>query len=142
MLVFGVLAIGGLFAMVGIPLAVSQPVTIPIASITGDIAMDAANPILESVPGVVVPLSGQTIATPMHPTISVKTVMVKMATKGNDIGIRATVANNWFSNEGLLGHKVLRSNGHPISGSGFRSAPPLSVHGSIGRNRQYLAMER
>ena len=45
LLVFGILSIGAIFAMVDIPLAVSQPVSIPIASITGDIAMDAANPI-------------------------------------------------------------------------------------------------
>lgn len=42
--------IGAIFAIVEIPLAVSQPVTIPIASIPGDIPMDAANPIWESVP--------------------------------------------------------------------------------------------
>ena len=46
-----------------IPLAVSQPVTIPVASIAGNLPMDGANPIWESVPGVVVPLSGQTITT-------------------------------------------------------------------------------
>ncbi|MCW5781829.1 MAG: hypothetical protein KIT39_00815 [Nitrospirales bacterium] len=45
MIFLGILAIGVIFAITDIPLAVSQPVTIPIASITGDIAMDAANPI-------------------------------------------------------------------------------------------------
>ena len=70
-----------------IPLAVSQPVTIPVGKIVGAIPMDAAHPVWESVPGIVVPLSGQTITTPMHPNISVKTVMVKMATNGKEIGI-------------------------------------------------------
>lgn len=45
MLVLGILAIGTIFAIIEIPLAVNQPVTLTIASITGDIAMDAANPI-------------------------------------------------------------------------------------------------
>jgi len=89
--VFGVLltalAVGALLTLGQIPLAVSQPVTIPVGTIKGPIPMDAANPIWESVPGIVVPLSGQTITTPMHPNISVKTVMVKMATNGKEIGI-------------------------------------------------------
>ena len=84
--VFGVLltalAVGALLTLGQIPLAVSQPVTIPVGTIKGPIPMDAANPVWESVPGIVVPLSGQTITTPMHPNISVKTVMVKMATNG------------------------------------------------------------
>ncbi|MGD9851806.1 MAG: hypothetical protein AB7T38_11100 [Nitrospirales bacterium] len=72
-------------------LAVSQPVTIPVRLINGLIPMDAANPVWESVPSAVAPLSGQTITTPMHPSISVKTVMVKMTTNGKEIGIWA----NW-----------------------------------------------
>ena len=87
LLISGTLALALLLAMIGIPLAVSQPVTIPIANITGDIEMDGANPAWESVPGVVVPLSGQTITTPMHPNISVKTVMIKMATNGKEFGV-------------------------------------------------------
>ena len=74
-----------------IPLAVSQPVTIPAVKIAGDIPMDAANPGWESVPGMVVPLSGQTITTRMHPNISVKTVMVKMATNGQELGVWANI---------------------------------------------------
>ena len=68
--------------------AVSQPVTIPAKAIKGSIPMDGANPIWESVPGVVVPLSGQLITTPMHPNISVKSVFVKAMTNGKDIGLR------------------------------------------------------
>ena len=83
-LVFGILLsalmVGVMLTIGQVPLAVSQPVTIPVGKISGTIPMDAANPIWETVPGVVVPLSGQTITTPMHPNISVKTVMVKMAT--------------------------------------------------------------
>ena len=94
-LVFGILlsalVVGVLLTMGQVPLAVSQPVTIPVGSISGPIPMDAANPVWETVPGIVVPLSGQTITTPMHPNISVKTVMVKMATNGKEIGVWA----NW-----------------------------------------------
>lgn len=63
--------------------------------------MDAANPIWESVPGVVVPLSGQTITTPIHPNLSVKTVMVKMATNGQDIGVWANWGDQTINNTPL-----------------------------------------
>ena len=70
-LVFGMLlsafVVGVLLTMGQVPLAVSQPVTIPVGKISGSIPMDAANPVWETVPGIVVPLSGQTITTPMHP---------------------------------------------------------------------------
>jgi hypothetical protein len=43
---------GALLATLGqVPLAVSQPVTIPVGKISGPIPMDAANPVWESVPG-------------------------------------------------------------------------------------------
>ena len=81
---------GALLAALGqVPLAVSQPVTIPVGNISGPIPMDAANPVWESVPGIVAPLSGQTITTPMHPNISVKTVMIKMASNGKEICVWA-----------------------------------------------------
>ncbi|MCA9499934.1 MAG: hypothetical protein MRJ67_17615 [Nitrospirales bacterium] len=38
-------------------------------------------------PGVLVPLSDQTITIPMHLNISVKTVTVTMATNGQDSGV-------------------------------------------------------
>lgn len=98
LLISGTLALALLLAMIGIPLAVSQPVTIPIANITGDIEMDGANPAWESVPGVVVPLSGQTITTPMHPNISVKTVMIKMATNGKEFGVWANWGDQTLNN--------------------------------------------
>ena len=70
-LVFGILfsaLIVGIMLTIGqVPLAVSQPVTIPVKAIKGVIPMDGANPIWEGVPGVIIPLSGQTITTPMHP---------------------------------------------------------------------------
>ena len=79
--VFGILLsaliVGFMLTIGQVPLAVSQPVTIPVKPIKGPIPMDGANPIWEGVPGVVVPLSGQTITTPMHPNISVKAVFVK-----------------------------------------------------------------
>ena len=53
--------------------------------------MDGANPVWESVPGVIVPLSGQLITTPMHPNISVKSVFVKAMTNGKEVGLRVGV---------------------------------------------------
>ena len=87
-LVFGILfsaLIVGIMLTIGqVPLAVSQPVTIPVKAIKGAIPMDGANPIWEGVPGVIIPLSGQTITTPMHPNISVKSVFVKAVSNGKD----------------------------------------------------------
>ena len=91
-LVFGILfsaLIVGIMLTIGqVPLAVSQPVTIPVKAIKGAIPMDGANPIWEGVPGVIIPLSGQTITTPMHPNISVKSVFVKAVSNGKDLGLR------------------------------------------------------
>src|SRR5213080_574370 len=91
-LVFGILlsalVVGFLLTLGQVPLAVSQPVAIPVKAIKGPIPMDGANPIWEGVPGVVVPLSGQTITTPMHPNISVKSVFVKAVTNGKELGFR------------------------------------------------------
>ena len=90
--VFGILLsalIVGVMLTIGqVPLAVSQPVTIPAKLVKGAIPMDGANPVWESVPGVIVPLSGQLITTPMHPNISVKSVFVKAMTNGKDLGLR------------------------------------------------------
>ena len=47
--------VGGLLTVGEVPLAVSQPVTIPAKAVKGPIPMDGANPVWESVPGVVVP---------------------------------------------------------------------------------------
>ena len=90
--VFGILLsalIVGVMLTIGqVPLAVSQPVTIPAKAVKGAIPMDGANPVWESVPGVIVPLSGQLITTPMHPNISVKSVFVKAMTNGKELGLR------------------------------------------------------
>src|SRR3990172_3899404 len=82
------LTVGVMLTIGQVPLAVSQPVTIPAKTIKGSIPMDGANPIWEGVPGVVVPLSGQLITTPMHPNISVKSVFVNAMTNGKDVGLR------------------------------------------------------
>jgi len=125
------LAVGLSFGLGQIPLAVSQPVTIPVAKIAGHIPMDAADPVWESVPGIVVPLSGQTITTPMHPNFSVKTVMVKMATNGQDIGVWA----NWGDqtlNETVIGPPDFRDQmavQFPVQPSG---APPFQCMGQSG----------
>ena len=81
-----------------IPLAVSQPVVIPVAMIDEALPLDGANPLWESVPGVIVPLSGQTITTPMHPNISVKTVMIKMATDGKELAVWANWGDQTLNN--------------------------------------------
>ncbi|NGZ99318.1 MAG: hypothetical protein CV089_24950, partial [Nitrospira sp. WS110] len=79
-ILLSVLTVGFMLTIGRVPLAVSQPVTIPAKTVKGPIPMDGANPVWESVPGVVVPLSGQLITTPMHPNISVKSVFVKAMT--------------------------------------------------------------
>src|SRR5262245_56370140 len=71
------LIVGVMLTIGQVPLAVSQPVTIPTKMVKGAIPMDGANPVWEGVPGVIVPLSGQLITTPMHPNISVKSVFVR-----------------------------------------------------------------
>ena len=120
-----------LAALWQIPLAVSQPVTIPVGKISGPIPMDAANPVRESVPGIVAPLSGQTITTPMHPNISVKTVMIKMATNGDEIGVWA----NWGDqtlNDTTIGPQDFRDQvavQFPVQKAG---APPFQCMGQSG----------
>jgi len=131
LLISGTPALASLLAMIGIPLAVGQPVTIPIATITGDIGIDGANPLWESVPGVVVPLSGQTITTPMHPNISVKTVMVKMATNGKDIGVWANWGDQTLNNT-TIGPQDFRDQmaiQFPVQNAG---APPFQCMGQSG----------
>ena len=85
-ILFSALIVGIMLTIGQVPLAVSQPVTIPAKAIKGPIPMDGANPVWEGVPGVIVPLSGQTITTPMHPNISVKSVFVKAVTNGKELG--------------------------------------------------------
>ncbi len=134
-LVFGillsVLVVGVMLTIGQVPLAVSQPVTIPVGTIKGPIPMDGANPLWESVPGVLIPLSGQTITTPMHPNISVKTVMVRMATNGKEIAIWA----NWgdqTQNNTTIGPQDFRDQlavQFPVQTSG---APPFQCMGQSG----------
>ena len=144
-LVFGVL-LSVLVVCVGltlgqIPLAVSQPVTIPVGKITGPIPMDAANPVWESVPGIVAPLSGQTITTPMHPNISVKTVMIKMATNGKEIGVWANWGDQTLNNTTIGPSRFPGSSGGAIPCANSWSAT-VPMYGPIWRNREYLAVER
>ena len=82
-ILLSVLTIGVMLTIGQVPLAVSQPVTIPTKAIKGPIPMDGINPIWERIPGVVVPLSGQSITIPMHPNIAVKSVFVKAMTNGH-----------------------------------------------------------
>ncbi len=93
--------------------------------------MDAAHPGWESVPGVVVPLSGQTITTPMHPNISVKTVMVKMATNGQELGVWANWGDQTLNNT-TIGPQDFRDQmavQFPVQASG---APPFQCMGQAG----------
>ncbi len=122
---------GFIFSEGQVPLAVSQPVVIPVKMVSGDMPMDGANPIWESVPGVVVPLSGQTITTPMHPNISVKTVMVKMATDGKDIAVWANWGDQTLNNT-TIGPQDFRDQmavQFPVQNSG---APPFQCMGQSG----------
>ncbi len=133
-LVFGILlsalAIGFMLTLWQVPLAVSQPVTIPVKAMRAGIPipLDAANPLWESAPAVVVPLSGQTITTPMHPNISVKSVMVRAMTNGKDVGIWL----NWgdqTKNDTVIGPQDFRDQAalqFPVSAKG---APPFQCMG-------------
>ena len=134
-LVFGILlsalVVGVMLTLGQVPLAVSQPVTIPVGKISGSIPMDAANPVWETVPGVTVALSGQTITTPMHPNISVKTVMVKMATNGKEIGVWANWGDQTLNNT-TIGPQDFRDQmavQFPVQTSG---APPFQCMGQSG----------
>jgi len=133
--VFGVLLsafmVGAMLTVGQIPLAVSQAVTIPVKKINGPIPMDAANPVWESVPGVIVPLSGQTITTPMHPNISVKTVMIKMATNGKDMAVWSNWSDQTLNNT-TIGPQDFRDQmavQWPVQTSG---APPFQCMGQSG----------
>lgn len=93
--------------------------------------MDATNPIGESVPGIVVPLSGQTITTPMHPNLTVKTVIIKMATNGLDIGVWA----NWgdqtitITTIGPQGFRAQMAIQFPVQDAGAPPFPCMSQSG-------------
>ena len=133
--VFGILLsalVVGIMLTIGqVPLAVSQPVTIPVKPIKGPIPMDGANPIWESVPGVVVPLSGQTITTPMHPNISVKAVFVKAVSNGKEIGFRLDWPDQTLNNT-TIGPQDFRDQAalqFPVNTSG---APPFQCMGQSG----------
>jgi len=143
-LVFGILlsalVVGFMLTLGQMPLAVSQPVTLPVKKIRGPIPMDAANPIWEGAPAIVVPLSGQTITTPMHPNISVKSVMVRAMTNGKEVGFWL----NWgdqTKNDTVIGPQDFRDQAalqFPVNISG---APPFQCMGQSGGHGQYLAVE-
>jgi len=133
--VFGILLsalVVGIMLTIGqVPLAVSQPVTIPVKQIKGPIPMDGANPVWESVPGVVVPLSGQTITTPMHPNISVKAVFVKAVSNGKELGFRLDWPDQTLNNT-TIGPQDFRDQAalqFPVNTSG---APPFQCMGQSG----------
>ncbi len=136
-LVFGILlsalVVGFMLTVWQVPLAVSQPVTIPVKAMRAGIPipLDGANPLWESAPAVVIPLSGQTITTPMHPNIAVKSVMVRAMTNGKNIGIWL----NWgdqTKNDTVIGPQDFRDQAalqFPVSTSG---APPFQCMGQSG----------
>lgn len=135
--VFGILlsalVIGFMLTLGQVPLAVSQPVTIPAKAVKAGvpIPMDGANPIWETAPAVVVALSGQTITTPMHPNISVKSVMVKAMTNGKEIGFWMNWADQ-TKNDTTIGPQDFRDQAalqFPVSTSG---APPFQCMGQSG----------
>ena len=123
--------VGVVLTLGQVPLAVSQPVAIQVKAIKGPVPMDGANPIWENVPGVIVPLSGQTITTPMHPNIAVKSVFVKAVTNGKDIGIRLDWADQ-SKNDTTIGPQHFRDQAaiqFPVNISG---APPFQCMGQSG----------
>ena len=143
--VFGILLsalIVGVMLTIGqVPLAVSQPVTIPAKAVKGAIPMDGANPVWESVPGVIVPLSGQLITTPMHPNISVKSVFVKAMSNGKEVGLRIEWSDQ-TKNDTTIGPQDFRDQVaimFPVNTSG---APPFQCMGQSRRDHQHLALER
>lgn len=126
-----VLIVGFMLTIGQVPLAVSQPVTIPVKLTKAPIPMDGANPLWESAPAVVIPLSGQTITTPMHPNISVKSVLVKAMTNGKDIGIFLSWSDQ-TKNDTVIGPQDFRDQAavqFPVSPSG---APPFQCMGQSG----------
>jgi hypothetical protein len=123
--------VGVVLTLGQVPLAVSQPVAIQAKAIKGPIPMDGANPVWENVPGVVVPLSGQTITTPMHPNIAVKSVFVKALTNGKDVGIRMDWGDQ-SKNDTTIGPQHFRDQSaiqFPVNISG---APPFQCMGQSG----------
>ncbi len=133
--VWGVLlsafVVGVVLTLGQVPLAVSQPVAIQAKAIKGPIPMDGANPVWENVPGVIVPLSGQTITTPMHPNIAVKSVFVKAITNGKDIGIRLDWGDQ-SKNDTTIKAEHFRDQAalqFPVNVSG---APPFQCMGQSG----------
>ena len=134
-LVFGILfsaLIVGIMLTIGqVPLAVSQPVTIPAKAIKGAIPMDGANPIWEGVPGVIIPLSGQTITTPMHPNISVKSVFVKAITNGKDLGVRLDWSDQ-TKNDTAIGPQDFRDQVAIMFPVNTAGAPPFQCMGQSG----------
>jgi hypothetical protein len=134
-LVFGILfsaLIVGIMLTIGqVPLAVSQPVTIPVKAIKGVIPMDGANPIWEGVPGVIIPLSGQTITTPMHPNISVKSVFVKAVSNGKDLGLRLDWSDQ-TKNDTAIGPQDFRDQAAVMFPVNTAGAPPFQCMGQSG----------
>lgn len=130
-ILFSALVVAIMMTIGQVPLAVSQPVTIPAKSIKGPIPMDGANPIWEGVAGVVVPLSGQLITTPMHPNFSVKSVFVKAVTNGKELGLRLDWADQ-TKNDTTIGPQDFRDQASimfPVNTSG---APPFQCMGQSG----------
>jgi hypothetical protein len=125
------LIVGVMLTIGQVPLAVSQPVTIPAKMVKGAIPMDGANPVWEGVPGVIIPLSGQLITTPMHPNISVKSVFVKAMTNGKEVGLRI----EWLDqtkNDTAIGPQDFRDQAAIMFPVNTAGAPPFQCMGQSG----------
>jgi DMSO reductase family type II enzyme heme b subunit len=125
------LSVGLMLTLGRVPLAVSQPVTIPAKTVKGPIPMDGANPVWESVPGVIVPLSGQLITTPMHPNISVKSVFVKAMTNGKEVGLRLEWVDQ-TKNDTTIGPQDFRDQVAVMFPVNTAGAPPFQCMGQSG----------
>lgn len=109
--------------------------------------MDGANPVWESVPGVIIPLSGQLITTPMHPNISVKSVFVKAMTNGKEVGLRlewldqtkndTAIGPQDFRDQVALMFPVNTAGAPPFQCMGQSGVPPTSGAGMLSGRRTW-----
>ena len=142
--VFGVLlttlVVGALLTLGQIPLAVSQPVTIPVGKISGPIPMDAANPLWESVPGYCGALKW---TNHHHPHASQHFRQNRNGQNGHQRQRDRSVGELGGSDLEQHDHWSAGfpgSNGRTIPGANLRRTA-VPMYGTVGGHRQHLALE-
>ena len=93
--------------------------------------MDGANPIWEGVPGVIIPLSGQTITTRCIRISPVKSVFVKAVTNGKDLGLRLDWSDQ-TKNDTAIGPQDFRDQVAIMFPVNTAGAPPFQCMGQSG----------